>query len=343
MKQIAVPAIFFCFMTAAFAEDATANLNLASDSLTFCMSGKCESLPDTSLFNDAINNSIGKACMHNVRVSQLTHIADLNRRLSDLRKGNAIVLRNGRCSLTFPVIVGRRRTRVRTIAQAAVVTLRPKVKSMVQRLYASVPQRPELVFHLFWSRVIDDVWEKAWKAAFGQSPLPDATWSIFPQHPFTVGTYSYPLPGNGWLALTLNSNSWKYKNVVVDLAPALNRLAWARNISLKDESQLQQLGLLDSDKKFRVFTYQAGDRFDQLLQQMISEYATVLAGSYDYQALARALEVSPQHTFCMLLHETAYVLLDDLRRSGDLKVPVLASPDENRVVELVSIKTADPE
>jgi hypothetical protein len=142
----------------------------------------------------------------------------------------------------------------------------------------------------------------------------------------------------------MGPNSWKYKSKIVEFAADLHRLAWHRQISIQAEAQLQQLGVLDSDMKFRVFTYRTGDHFDQLLRQMIADYATALADVYDYKGMAKSFRISPAHMFCMLLHETAYAVLDDLRRSGDLNVPAVLTGSENGdVVDVVSIRTADPD
>lgn len=341
MRKILIVTILVSSAATATPKRQQSAVDLAADSLTFCMSGNCGSLPDTSVFSDPTNNSIGNACIHNVRVSQLMNIDEIEDHLNSLAKANVIALRNGRCSLTFPVIEGSRRERITRISKDAAIKLRPTALALIRRLQSAVPERRELMFHLLWSRVIDDgvVWQRAWREAFGPSPLPDVAWAVFPTHSFTVGTYSYPLNKSDWLAFTTTSNSYEYKSTIVDLAAELERLALGGETGSPSELRLQQLGFLDSRRSFRVFTYRTGDPFDQLVQQLTSEYATALTGVYDYRSLAKSFGVSPQHMFCILLHETAYALLDNLKRSGDLSVPaILTSKD---VVQLVSIRTAD--
>ena len=340
MKEVLIAGIFVCFAaTAATSQQSAADL--AADSLTFCMSGNCGSLPDTAVFSDSTNNAIGRACTHDVRLEQLKNIDGIAERLKSLTKANVIVVRDGKCSLTFPVIEGARRKRITELSTDAATKLRPTAKALIRRLHSAVSGRRELLFHLLWSRVIDDevMWQKAWHEAFGATPLPDVTWAVFPRHSFTVGTYSYPLGNDDWFAFTTVANSWEYKSTIVELAAELDHLARGAGTSSAKEQRLQQLGFLDPRNNFRVFTYSAGDPFDQLIQQMTSQYATALNGVYDYRSLARSFGVSPQHMFCMLLHETAYSLLDDLKRSGDLDVPaILTSKD---AVQLISIRTAD--
>ncbi|MFI5096062.1 MAG: hypothetical protein ACHQIK_21790 [Candidatus Acidiferrales bacterium] len=216
---------------------------------------------------------------------------------------------------------------------------------MIQRLRLAVPDRRELVFHLLWSRVMDDIWDRAWQASFGITQLPDATWAVSPQHSFTIGTYFYPLPGNGLLALTQGPNSWKYKNKVISLSADLHLLAWGRTAPADDQGKLQELGMLDTAARFRVLSYRKGDSLDRLLEELASEYAKDLAGVCSYNALAKSFGITPAQAFYMFLHETAYAIFDDLSRSGDLRVPsILTSGDESsRVVEVVSIRNAELE
>src|SRR5664279_1958886 len=78
----------------------------------------------------------------------------------------------------------------------------PKVMALKQRLQAGIPSRPDILFHLLWSRVIDDAWADAWKAAFKSDGPPNAAWVIDPHQPFDVGTNYGSVSGYGSYALT---------------------------------------------------------------------------------------------------------------------------------------------
>lgn len=97
-----------------------------------------------------------------------------------------MVLRDGRCSLTFPVIVEAQRELLQTFVQPVAERLRPQVAQLASRIRAAVPDNPEMVFHLLWSRVIGAVWVKAWKANITGSAPPDSTWVVYPEQRFAV-------------------------------------------------------------------------------------------------------------------------------------------------------------
>lgn len=154
--------------------------SLYENEVSFSGSGQERPLPDMRLFQDATNNAIGLQCMRRSLISDLKKlgIPDLEQRLDALTKGNAIVLRDGSCSVTFPIIVGPQRDRLQDSVQPVAAKLAPQVAKFADRISAAVPNHADVVFHLLWSRVLDDVWDQAWKATFSSSGPPDSTWVI---------------------------------------------------------------------------------------------------------------------------------------------------------------------
>ncbi|HEY6944637.1 MAG TPA: hypothetical protein VI431_05810 [Candidatus Acidoferrum sp.] len=106
-----------------------AEFSLYENETTFSGSGQERPLPDMRLFQDVTNNAIGLQCVRHSLISDLKKlgIPDLEQRLDALTKGNAIALREGNCSLTFPVIVGPQRERLQALVQPVAAELAPQV------------------------------------------------------------------------------------------------------------------------------------------------------------------------------------------------------------------------
>jgi hypothetical protein len=323
-----------------------AEFSLYENEVSFSGSGQERPLPDMRLFQDATNNAVGLQCMRRSPISDLKKlgIPDLERRLDALTKGNAIVLRDSNCSLTFPIIVGPQRDRLQDLVQPVAAKLAPRVAKFADRIRAAVPDYGDMVFHLLWSRVVDDVWDQAWKESFSSSGPPDSTWVIYPQQRFTVGTNYNSIPGNGSSALTWAPDFRRHIGPVSDSLIDASRMAWGKEVSADDMARLQELGFVDSSQKLKVFVYHSGDRVDTLLKELTTEYAAALAGVYEYAAVGKKFGLPPEQMFLVLLHETAYAVFDDLSRSGELQIPkVLTGSGEMRdAVRLVSLAIAEP-
>jgi hypothetical protein len=91
-----------------------AEFSLYENETTSSGGGQDRPLPDMRLFQDATNNAIGLQCLRHSLISDLKKlgIPDLEQQLDALTKGNATVLREGSCSLTFPIIVGPQEDRL---------------------------------------------------------------------------------------------------------------------------------------------------------------------------------------------------------------------------------------
>jgi hypothetical protein len=97
-----------------------------------------------------------------------------------------------------------------------------------------------MLFHLLWSRVIDDAWDKAWKATFTTEGPADAAWLIYPGQRYDAGTNYGSVPGNGTYALTwspaLRPQLQELSGAIVDVF----RIAWGKEVSAADANPLRQ-------------------------------------------------------------------------------------------------------
>jgi hypothetical protein len=350
MRRISIgTALALAFLSAPLLqaqEERPTEFNLHERESTFSGSGQERSLPDMRLFRDATNNSIGLACMRHAPISELRKLAlqDLDQRLAALSKGNVIALGGGSCSLTFPVIVGAQREQLQSFVLPVAAKLAPQVAQMAVHIRAAVPDHPEMVFHLLWSRVIDDVWDKVWKASFSVPGPPDSTWVVYPEQRFAVGTNYNGVPGNGSAALTWSPNFRQHIRPATGSLIDAYRLAWGKEVGGDDLTHLQELGFVDPSHKLKVFVFHAGDSTEKLLKEFTAEYATALAGAYDYPAAGKKFGVPPDEMFLVLLHETAYAVFDDLSRSGRVQIPQVlkGSGEMHDAVQLVSLAISEP-
>jgi len=297
------------------------SIQIYNESSSF--SGECAKgghCADISLFSDSVNNRIGNACIGGCSRSELTKlgIGDLDNRLKRLVTAHTLIVGDGKYYLGFPTLTGKRRKDASAIVNRTADRIAPSVTAMVDQIRAAVPKHEEIVFHLLWSRVVDEVWCQAWQIEHrpGNCP-PGVEWVVYPGHKFFVGTNSW----NQDVAVTWSRHTLCSTGIVTDSRLALRKAAWGQKYTEDNISDLQRFGLLDDRGEFQGFAYHVDDSLDKLLNQLTKEYAALVAGAYDYNRLSLSLGVSSEELFVILLHETAYALFENLSRSGKLQLP----------------------
>lgn len=320
-------------------------LSLVDNEVVFS-SGAGGSLPDMNLFRDPANNRIGVVCISQPPLQQLQKLGvpDLSARLDLLSKANDLRVIDGHCSLTFPVLVGQEREELQAVADQAADKLAPEVARFVQQLGDAVPNRRDMVFHLLWSRVMDDAWDRGWTARFKTAGPPNAAWVIYPGQGLDVGTNYGSIPGNGSYALTWSPAIRAQLGEISGAVADVFRVAWGKNVSDADADRLRSLGFLNEHGKSIAFTFRAGDPTDRLLDQLTTKYAELLATAYDYDKLGKQFDLTPEQMFLILGHETAYAIFGKMSHAGLLDVPpILIGQGESReFVRLLSLKLAGP-
>ncbi len=165
------PLLFFLiFLTQASGGpvDELSGLDLHSQALGFSGEISTRPQPQIDLFRDATNNTIGKACIYGASKNNLKNldIKDLEQRLTQLINGNAIIVKEGKYFLSFPVIVKKQREMLERVVTEKALALSSQVEVMLQKIQKEVKGSSDVLFHLLWSRVMDEIWDKAWKASF---------------------------------------------------------------------------------------------------------------------------------------------------------------------------------
>jgi tetratricopeptide (TPR) repeat protein len=327
--------------------DELSGLDLYSQALGFGGGISNRRQPQIDLFRDATNNTIGKTCIYGASKSNLKNldIKDLEQRLTQLINGNAIVMKEGKYFLSFPVIVKKQREMLERVVTEKALALSSRIEVMLQKIQKEVKGRPDVLFHLLWSRVMDEVWDKAWKASFAnQQGPPNVIWVIYPGHPFMAGTNYNSALGNGSLAITWSQHCDFHIPLIEDARLELHQGAWKQKVSLDHAQLLQELGLFDTEMKLGVFTYHQGDRYDRLFEELISEYDSIVANIYDYNRLSQSFNIPPDELFIILLHETAYAIFENLSLSGKLRFPAIlrGQGEKKESVQLVSVMLVNP-
>jgi len=277
------------------------------------------------MLKESLNNEIGLACIEGATLSDLQGlgISDLQKRLSQLLDGHMLTERDGHYYLAMPVLMSKRREIIGQAVRERAPALRPCVQRILSELRSEVRGNETIIFHLLWSRIIDESWEMIWRGCFSDgSHLPSVIWVIEPEHPFAVGTNSSSLPGNGSFSFTWNKSTENLAAGLWTLGLPLYKAARELPLKQDDRKRLQAYGFLDAQiGRKKTFCYERGDSLDSFFERMQARYASEASRAYDFRSLARMVDVDPGELLIILLHETAYELFENLDRSGKLRFP----------------------
>jgi hypothetical protein len=317
-------------------------LDLYDAASHFSGGARTQRLPRMHLLRDTANHRIASLCLRGASLEDLERLGAtaLDERLRDLSEGNVISVVEGTCGLAFPAFIDADRQMLSEIVDAKAAELTPLVETMISRLWEELGDRQDMLFHVLWSRVIDEIWTEAHQLAFPNEALPAVVWIVHPQHPYAVGTNYETTPGHGILAMTWSNHFNEHLSVFHEASYELHQAAWGQEIEDPQvRSELMDYGVLDREGSSRLFTFPPGERLDSVLEEMVSEYAAAASEAYDWEALGQHVGVHPGDAFVVVLHETAYAVFEDLHRAGRLDVPevLLRGGDKREAVRLVSV------
>jgi len=303
--------------------------------------------PKMRLLKDVLNHKIAKMCINSATIEDLKklNIEDLSHRLNILIEGNVLISTDQRYSLTFPVIVGENRKAMADIVTKAAEELSPFVESIINKLKLELKRNEHILFHILWSRVIDEVWFDAFNLSFPEEKPPKVIWVMYPEHPFAVGTNYYSLPGRGSLALTWSDNFAEHLTAFDELRFELHQAAWKKEITnIQAKEKMKEFGIFDMNGRFSVFSYKRSEKLDQILTNLTKEYASEVSGIYDYIALSEKFDIPYDELFVIVLHETAYAVFEKLYESGKLQIPgiLLHEDSKKKSIQLTSIELELP-
>lgn len=346
-KSLLIVFLAFSLLSCTKSLDATNDLDINKSALHFTGGFFKKPYPKIRLLKDELNHKIAKMCINSASIEDLKklNIEDLSHRLNILIEGNVLISTDQKYSLTFPVIVGENRKAMADIVTKAAEELSPFVESIINKLKLELKGREHILFHILWSRVIDEIWTDAFSLSFPGEKLPHVLWVIYPEHSFTVGTNYYNLPGGGSIALTWNHNFTEHLTAFDDLRFELHQAAWKKEITnIQAKEKMKEFGIFDMHGSFSVFSYKRSDKLDQILTNLTKEYASEVSEIYDYMALSEKFDVPSDELFVIVLHETAYAVFEKLYESGKLQIPeiLLHEDSKKNSIQLTSLELEQP-
>jgi len=346
-KSLLIVFIAFSLLSCTKSFDVPNDLNLNKNALHFTGGFSKKPYPKMRLLEDVLNHKIAKICINSATIEDLKklNIEDLSHRLNILIKGNVLILTDQKYSLTFPVIVGENRKAMADIVTKAAEELSPFVESMTNKLNLELKGNEHILFHILWSRVIDEIWTNAFSLSFPGEKLPHVLWVIYPEHPFTVGTNYCSLPGRGSLALTWSDHFAEHLAAFDELRFELHQAAWKKEITnIQAKEKMKEFGIFDMNGRFSVFSYKRSEKLDQILTNLTKEYASEVSRIYDYKALSEKFDIPSDELFVIVLHETAYEVFEKLYKSDKLPIPEILQHEGSKKnsIQLASMELEQP-
>jgi tetratricopeptide (TPR) repeat protein len=322
-------------------------LDLYDAALFFSSGRDRERYPRMSLVRDSLNNRIAVRCLGGASLAELEGLGidDLGERLAALEEGKIVSLTGGTCSVAFPAFVGSKRETLAAIADSAALELSPLVEQLVGGLELELGDRRDMLFHVLWSRVVDEIWADAWRSPSPGMQVPVVAWVVHPEHAFAVGTNYVSALGGGDLALTWSNNFTEHLSALPDANYALFKAAWGQRFEDAEvRAKLETYGVFDASGEPRLFSFHRGEHLDSVLDGMVEEYAEGVAQTFDWEEIGVRLDVHPGDAYVVMLHEVAYALFERLHRAGKLEIPslLLEGSDTTEAVRLVSLRLNEP-
>jgi hypothetical protein len=267
----------------------------------------------------------------------------LDVKLDKLAEKNVIARNGERFSLLIPVLTGEKRELLRKMIRERLAASNRSIDSLVKPLQSAFADNPEMIFHILWSRVMDDCWWDLYNATFQTDKGPPSiAMLVYPPHPWQCGTNSDYTKENDMFAL-----SWSY-NIFdeffsVPSTRSFFDLAQKKPVDGKDLAFFKKYGLADEQGRSLIFTYRVNDATDRLCDSLKKIYIRQVKGLFDYNALGKKFGYAPDDFFIVTSHEIAYELIGMLAEKNRIYIPItLKSNPERSFRYLVSIRYFTP-
>ncbi|MCE1164770.1 MAG: hypothetical protein LWX07_05125 [Bacteroidetes bacterium] len=267
----------------------------------------------------------------------------LSGKIYKLLNGGVIKRSAGRYAVTFPVLTGEDRIKLKSVIHAGINEIYPRVDSMITPLKKILGVRSGMTFHFLWSRVIDDCWWDLYNSEFKtREGPPSIAFIVSPPHPLQCGTNFDNTKDDGQIAI-----SWSY-NLFDDffsLPPTSSFYSLAMNMPLpeKDKEFFLTYGLLDSSNKAKIFTYKEDGKLDKLCGDLKKTYVRIINGIFNYKKLSSEFHIPADELFVVMSHEIAYEIFELIgKKNTELYIPILLEKNPGLSFEnLVSIRLPD--
>ena len=322
MKYLSVLLICLCLSRIAFTQtDYWANLVYFSG-CPINHIPKGITIPDKDKQSRLILNAILAGASEEQLKVQFSDSLDIE--LNKLIEGSVIRRNHDHFELTFPVLIGESRNKMRVLVHKKVLSLNISMDSLIRPLEIALKDHPKLVFHFLWSRVMDDCWWNWYNSEFHTEQGPPAiAFIVFPPHPFQCGTNSDYSSDNSQFAF-----SWSY-NLFDEFftLPSTNsfyNLAVNKPIPDKDRNFFIRYGLSDTNNVSKIYCYFEDSALDSICNLLKSKYIKMVKGMFDYQKLGTEFHIPADELFLVVSHEIAYEIFNMLNeKKTSVYIPII--------------------
>lgn len=263
----------------------------------------------------------------------------LDLKLGKLIDGKVLERNKSGFTLLFPVLAGDKRAQLQAIIEKRISKKDVSLDPIIRALKQALPERPEMVFHFLWSRIMDECWWNLYNTTFQtEKGPPSIAFIVYPPHPYQCGTNSDYTPDNDMFAM-----SWSYslfnESFSVPSSKSFFSLATGNPVPEPDRDFFVKHGLLDAKNQARIFTYPEGGSLDLLCDSLKTIYADMIRDLFDYKELSKIFQIPADDLFIVVSHEIAYELIRMIADKKELYIPILLQNNPKQNFEfLVSIR-----
>jgi hypothetical protein len=294
-------------------------------------------IPDHDKKSRAIMNAIISGDTYDQLLQKYPDSLDL--KLEKLIAGKVIERNKNGFTLLFPVLVGKKRVELQSIIHRRISEKDVSLDSIILTLKQALPEKPEMIFHILWSRIMDECWWNLYNSTFQtEKGPPSIAFIVYPPHPYQCGTNSDYTPDNDMFAMSWSYNIFN-ESFSVPSSKSFFTLAANNPVPEPDRVFFAGHGLLDTENHALIFTYHEGDSLDMLCDSLKTGYANLIRGLFDYNELSKIFQISADDLFLLISHELAYELIGTIAEKKELFIPItLQNNPELNFKYLVSIR-----
>lgn len=308
---------------------------------------------DRQALHDPNNNPILVACIKGSTDELLKGlgITDIQQRLARLKRGNLVRKVEGRYTLAFPAVVGKKRDQLQEYVEPISRRLIPVAEKMIAEIRPHLAGRDEMLYHVLWSDIMDG--PLAWSTAkaemtkqikSGDTSIDNKAWLLYPSHPFRAGTNSYNT-SSGHLRITWSRNTPSPNAIRRIISQYESELVQAikqnHPVTKADAKEaLSKYGLVEEGGEVRLYAIKRDSEAAKVYTDLGRQFGQQAMTHLDVAKVVDMLGAPPGVAFVIAYHEICWQLLQDLAEKKVLVVPRIvakAGTEASKAYQLVSL------
>ncbi|TKJ32872.1 hypothetical protein CEE39_04810 [bacterium (candidate division B38) B3_B38] len=305
--------------------------------------------PDQSLLYNKENNLILNHCIEGATLPELRKLKlpQIEQRLEELSKGKLIIKEGDIYRLAFSVIRGSDRVFLSKAAKQTAENMLPTMRHIVQELKEELKGEEESLYHITWSVVMDSAMFTWLKLLLDGHVNPlilisqGYSFCVFPDNTFQAGTNFYEWEEN-MMAVSHSQGAMEHINRLMGPygSEIIKNAVTQAPLEPELKDALISYGLIDSQGRLRVLTYEKGSLRYNLFKQLGERYASEIERAIDAEALSKRLKLTTDQSFVIAFHEASWEILKLLHQEKILLRPPILVEQKDRLdqsYKLVSI------